>query len=490
MASPLLRTFLGLTRPAVFLCLAVVCCRAQVFTPDRLARAFVRQPSHTARAYSVAFRPDGRLLASGSWDGTVKLWDVATGRELRTLAGHGWGVYKAFFSPDGRRLASSSRDGTVKLWDVRTGRNTRTIAADRVAVKSVAWSPDGRLLASSGNEGVVRLWDSRTGRLVRELSHARPGERADLVNVCLFSPDGKFVAARNWDATLSLWEVRTGRETTLRLASPTAAISSMAFSPDGRLIAAADDGPSIKFWEVPSGKPVRTLEDPPAKGFMAQIVALAFSPDGRTLAAGEARVEEAGRRYDGRIKLWDLRAGRVAREARAHAMEPDMLAFSPDGRLLASGGADNAVKLWDSNLGELRTLSRSELEAKGQRFKSFDDPNPEMMLPTPAGFRLLEWLGALNTGNVYLLRGFARDRFAPAALAPGTADDRALEDFRLYRETGGLEFVGVERSSDAEVVLRVRAPRTKASASVRLQTEAAEPHRVTLIEVKTTKPER
>ncbi|HEV3468185.1 MAG TPA: WD40 repeat domain-containing protein [Pyrinomonadaceae bacterium] len=470
----------------LFLTPAVACsCYAQPAAADRLAKAFVSQPDHTSRAYSVAFSPDGKVLASGGWDGTIKLWDVAAGRELRTLAGHGWGIYKAFFSPDGRRLASSSRDGTVKLWDAATGQNTLTQRADALAVKSVAWSPDGRLLASCGNEGVVRLWDSGTGREVRALAHARPGERADLVNVCLFSPDGKLVAARNWDATVSLWEVGTGRETTLRLASPSGAISSIAFSPDGRLLAAADEGAQVKFWEVATGEPARALTAPPAEGGSAQIVALAFSPDGRQLAAGEARVEEAKGRFNGWIRLWDLESGRAVREARAHAMEPDMLAFSPDGRLLASGGADGGVKLWDLNLGELKTLSRSPLEAKGEMFRSFDAPNPEMMLPpTPAGLRTLEWLGAFNSGNVYLMAGFARDRFAPAALARKPAEERALEDFSLYRELGELELGGVERATDTEVNVFAQSSKTKEWRSIKLQLEASAPHGVTLVETR------
>lgn len=481
MTSPLHRTVPGLL---TVLLLAFVSVQAQRRARDPIARAFVRQANHTARAYSVDFRRDGRLLVSGSWDGTMKLWDVASGRELRTLAGHGWGIYKAFFSPDGRRLASSSRDATVKLWDVRTGRETLTINADRLAVKSVAWSPDGRLLASSGNDGVVRLWDSRGGRLVREFSHARPGEPADLVNVCLFSPDGRLVAARNWDATVSLWEVRTGRETVLRTTSQTGAISSIAFSPDGRLLAAADQGPEIKFWEVSTGRLVRTLKDPPPAGFSAQVVSLAFSPEGRTLAAGEARIEEAQRRYNGWIKLWDLKAGRVTGEARAHAMEPDMIAFSPSGRLLASGGADGGVKLWDLNLKVLKTLSRSAPEARGKTAFSFDEPNPEMMLPpTPAGLLMLEWLGGLNTGNLYLMRGFTAARFAPSALAARPAAARALADLKLYGETGGLDLLGVARSSEREIVVNTRAVRTKQPKTVRLRLDDAEPHTVASIEV-------
>jgi WD40 repeat protein len=189
---------------ALLLLLTVSCfCNAQSPAPNRLAATFVPQTNHTTRAYSVAFSRDGKVLASASWDGTIKLWDTRSGRELRTLAGHGWGVYKAVFNPDGKQLASASRDGTVKIWDVASGANTRTLLAESMAVKSVAWSPDGRLLASSGNDGVVKLWDAASGKELRALKHAWRGGSADLVSPVIFSPDGKTLAARNFDGTVT-----------------------------------------------------------------------------------------------------------------------------------------------------------------------------------------------------------------------------------------------------------------------------------------------
>jgi WD40 repeat protein len=467
--------------------LTVICsCYAQPFAPDRLAATFVRQANHTTRAYSVAFSHDGKILASASWDGTIKLWDTKSGRELRTLAGHGRGVYKAVFSPDGKQLASASRDGTVKIWDVTTGSNTRTLVAESFAVKSVAWSPDGRLLASSGNDGVVKLWDAASVKELRALKHAWRQGRAGLVNCVLFSPDGKTLAARNWDGTVSLWEVSTGHEAyTLAVVNADAAISSIAFSNDGRLVAAADEGTKVKFWDVASGQLVRTLVSPPVEGVTIQIVSLAFSPDGRSLATGEVRVDSAREQYNGVTKLWDLESGRVVHEAVAHVMEPDSLAFSPDGRLLASGGADGGVKLWDAALKEVRILSVSPLAARGIKALSFDMPSPERMLPhTQPGLLMLEWLGSFNSGNVYLMSGFAQARFAKAALVRKAADERAVEDFKLYQETGELELGGVEFTSDNEIIIFAQSSRTKEWASIRLQIEGGEPHSVTSIELR------
>jgi WD40 repeat protein len=488
MGSSVRKVKLVFLRYAALLPVLAVSCsyNAQSPAPTRLAATFVRQPNHTTRAYSVDFSRDGKILASASWDGTIKLWNTESGRELRTLAGHGWGVYKAVFSPDGKQLASASRDGTVKIWNVATGTNTQTLVADSFAVKSVAWSQDGRLLASSGNEGVVKLWDAASGHELRALKHTWREGRPGLVICVLFSPDGKTLAARNWDRTVSLWEVGTGRELlTLAVVDAFPAISSFAFSHDGQLIAAADEGTKVKFWDVTSGQLVRTLVSPPVAGITVQMVSLAFRPDGRLLATGEVRIDDAHKEYKGVVKLWDLDVGRVLHEAMAHVMDPDSLAFSPDGRLLATSGADGGVKLWDAALKELKTLSVSPLAAKGLKAWSLDMPNPETMLPqTPLGLRMLEWLGAFNSGNIYLLNGFAQARFAKTALASKSAADRAIEDFKLYQESGELELGGVERSSDNEITVFAQSSRSKDWKSIKLQIEEAEPHGVTLIELR------
>jgi small GTP-binding protein len=239
---------------------------------------------HQGTVNSVAFDPQGVTLASGSGDGTVKLWEVGSGKLLRTLEGH-LGVTSVAFSPEGEMLASGSRDKNVKLWDVGSGRLFRTLREHKDWVRSVVFDPQGETLASGSDDRTVKLWEARSGKLLRTLE-----------------------GHKGW-------------------------VLSVAFDPQARTLASGSFDEKVKLWEARSGKLLRTRE-----GHKSIVWGVSFDPQGRTLASGS---------HDKTVKLWEALSGTLMRTLEGHTAAVDCVAFSPDGRLLASKGKDDTIRLWN-----------------------------------------------------------------------------------------------------------------------------------------------
>jgi WD40 repeat protein/serine/threonine protein kinase len=315
---------------------------------------------HKAEVYCVAYSPDGKRLASGSDDNTVKVWDAQTGRELLSLTGHTGYIYTVDFSSDGMRLASISArydekqekelPGEVIVWDSETGKQLLTWA-DAGLGKTVAFSPDGKRIANgSGNE--VKLRDSQTGQVLITAS-ALNGQTFAVA----FSPDGKRLvcvggddpdASGRWPpGEIKILDSQTGHEV-LNLNGHTRRVRRVSFSPDGKRLASASLDKTIRVWDAESGQALVNLT-----GHAGEVYGVAFSPDGTRLASSSG---------DRSVKLWDAASGRELMAFNGHGAEYVNVVFSPDGKRLATLGDWGAVTILDAEASEARVIQSQHAE--------------------------------------------------------------------------------------------------------------------------------
>src|ERR1700733_6988195 len=203
---------------------------------------FTQQPARGGE--SVAFSPDGNSLAAGGTDNFVRVWSLLLRLQIRTSMLHAATVESVAFSPDGLLLASASMDKTIKIWDARTFGKLNTLSGHTASVLSVAFSPDGRLIASASADKTIKLWDSATGREIRTLAG-----HSEEVRCVVFSPDGRTLASASQDKTVKLWDVATGN-TVRTLTGHSDMVTGVAFSPDGHWLASASWDQTVKLWKA------------------------------------------------------------------------------------------------------------------------------------------------------------------------------------------------------------------------------------------------
>ena len=310
---------------------------------------------HTSRVSSVAFSSDERTLASGSHDGTVKLWDVEMQQDIGTLP-HGDGITSVAFSPDGRTIASGAWDGKVKLWSVATQQDSGTLPHGD-GITSVAFSPDGRTIASGAWDGKVKLWSVATQQDIGTLPHG------DGITSVAFSPDGRTIASGAWDGKVKLWSVATQQD--IGTLPHGAEITSVAFSPvDATLLATGSRDRTVKLWNVATRQNIATFEE-----HTSGVRSVVFSRDGSTLATGS---------WDRTVKLWDVTT-RVNFATLGHGDPVRSVAFSSDDTTLASGTEVGTVELWDTSM-----LMGVRLEATAE----IDVPDPNLHAAIAEAIRL------------------------------------------------------------------------------------------------------
>lgn len=281
--------------------------------------------AHSDIVGAVTFSPDGRLLASGSKDGTVKLWDVAQGKLSRSFNGDSSPVWAVAFSPDSTQLVTGNFFWRLMVWNLNTGELLRTFEHDG-AVWSVAISRNGKTLASGSEDKKIKIWNLETGKRLYTLP-----DHTDYVYSLAISPDGKTLVSGSKDKTVKIWNLDTG-ELIRTLEGHSGEVRSVAISPDGKTAVSGSYDNTIKIWNLETGELIRTLE-----GHSDDVVSVAISPDGKTVASGSK---------DKTVKIWNLSSGEAINTLSGHSDEVYSVAFSPDGKTLASGSKDSTIRLW------------------------------------------------------------------------------------------------------------------------------------------------
>jgi WD40 repeat protein len=311
-------------------------------------REIRRLVAHESVDFSVAFAPDGRTILTGDLI-SARLWDVATGSEVRRFEGHAAGVTSVAFAPDGGRILTGSDDRTARLWDATTGRELRRFPGHAAPVSSVAFAPGGGQILTGSLDKTVRLWDVASGRQIRRLA----AHDAQVLSVTI-APDGRTIVAACTDNTALLWDAASSRELR-RLEGNKVNFTSVAFAPDGQTILTGAWDHTARLWDAASGREIRRLE-----GHGGAVWCVAFAPDGHTLLTGSS---------DKTARLWDAASGREIRRLEGHGSPVWGVAFAPDGRTLLTGSSDKTARLWDAASGrEIRWLAGHAMQVSSVAF--------------------------------------------------------------------------------------------------------------------------
>ncbi|MCA6611347.1 MAG: serine/threonine protein kinase [Pseudanabaena sp. M158S2SP1A06QC] len=284
---------------------------------------------HNGWVRAVAFFPNGFSFASGSYDRTLRLWNIRDNQPFETLSKHFGsisGINAIAVHPNGNTFATACIDKSVKLWNFRSGQPINNLEGHEGQVYSVAYSPNGKTLVSASADKTIKLWNWRKA----EVWQTFEGHQDKVVAV-VFHPDGKKIASASFDRTIKIWDVNTGKEI-LTINGHSAPINAIAFSPNGNFLASGSQDQTVKIWDANTGKLLQTLS-----GHTGNVLAVAISRDANMIASGGA---------DKTIRLWDVKKGQLLQILDNHEAQILSLSFSPKDQTLVSGSADRTVKVW------------------------------------------------------------------------------------------------------------------------------------------------
>lgn len=398
--------------------------------------------SHSAAFFSVALSHDGRWLASGANDRSVRLWQIATGREMPKLSGGSGWVQAVAFSPDSRQLASGSNSGEVKLWDVNSGHETYSKSHDGDRIHAIAFSSDGKWLAAAGTGRVIHLLDIATKQV-----HALAGHEGEITSVA-FVPGSSLIASGSTDKTIKLWDA--GTMSLVKTFPPLSEqVNAIAISRDGNTLAAGTAGKKIELFNVNSGAPDmrRSLV-----GHTGEILTLAFSPDGRWLAS-------AG--LDRTLRIWDPKTGNEVRALDGSSGEINGIDFTYDSRFLISAHEDGSMVVWNTETAATSAVLVS--------IPASDD----WLVVTPSGlfdgshaaWKLLLWRFAQSTFKFAPVESFFNEFYYPGLLADVLANKKPRAKQDIVEKDRRQPFISVQSQNSAGAI---------AARSIQLRLEIAE----------------